>query len=436
MPRQLEESQIVEDNPAIALFLVLGIMIIASRIGGTLARRFRQPRVLGELIVGILLGPTLLDLLHLNLFDLKQAELSETTHQLAELGVLLLMFKVGLDVHLKELAIVGNVATVAGLVGAILPVLMTLPLAMAFGEKWQVALLAGVVLSATSVSISAQVLLEIGVLRTKEGNALLAAALVDDIVAILLVSLAIPLTSGGQIHAVELAEIVLRMVLYLVGALVVAWFGIARLINWLNQWPDIKASYGIPAIALVLALFFGWSAAYLGGVASITGAFIAGLGLSRAQESVKHQIDVATTNIAYAFLVPVFFISVGLQTDLSAFPLSALPFAILLLIVAVASKVLGCGIGANRTGFTRQESLRLGVCMVSRGEVGLIIASLGLSSGVFIADDPLFASLFLVIILTTVMTPPLVRRSFHESTPVREVNRKYVQTGSSDYRPD
>lgn len=436
MPRQLEESEIVEDNPVIALFFVLGIMIIASRIGGTSARRFRQPRVLGELIVGILLGPTLLDLLHLNLFDLKQAELSETIHQLAELGVLLLMFKVGLDVHLKELAKVGNVAIVAGLVGAILPVLMTVPLAMAFGEKWQPAILAGVVLSATSVSISAQVLLEIGVLRTKEGNALLAAALVDDIVAILLVSLAIPLTSGGQIHAVELAEIVLRMVLYLVGALVVAWFGIARLINWLNQWPDIKASYGIPAIALVLALFFGWSAAYLGGIASITGAFIAGLGLSRAYESVKHQIDVATTNIAYAFLVPVFFISVGLQTDLSIFPLSALPFAILLLIVAVASKVLGCGVGANLTGFTRQESLRLGVCMVSRGEVGLIIASLGLSSGVFIADDPLFASLFLVIILTTVMTPPLVRRSFHESAPVREVNRNYVQTGSSDYRPD
>ncbi|NOG62084.1 MAG: cation:proton antiporter [Chloroflexi bacterium] len=426
----------MEDNPVIALFFVLGIMIIASRIGGTSARRFRQPRVLGELIVGILLGPTLLDFLHLNLFDLKQAELSETIHQLAELGVLLLMFKVGLDVHLKELAKVGNVAIVAGLVGAILPVLMTVPLAMAFGEKWQPAILAGVVLSATSVSISAQVLLEIGVLRTKEGNALLAAALVDDIVAILLVSLAIPLTSGGQIHAVELAEIVLHMVLYLVGALVVAWFGIARLINWLNQWPDIKASYGIPAIALVLALFFGWSAAYLGGIASITGAFIAGLGLSRAHESVKHQIDVATTNIAYAFLVPVFFISVGLQTDLSIFPLSALPFAILLLIVAVASKVLGCGVGANLTGFTRQESLRLGVCMVSRGEVGLIIASLGLSSGVFIADDPLFASLFLVIILTTVMTPPLVRRSFHESTPVREVNRKNVQTGSSDYRPD
>ncbi|MBI5929499.1 MAG: cation:proton antiporter [Chloroflexi bacterium] len=426
----------MEDNPVIALFLVLGVILMASRIAGTLARQFDQPRVLGELLIGILLGPTVLDLLHLHLFDLQQAHLDQAIHELAELGVLLLMFKVGLDVHLKELAKVGNVATSAGIIGAILPVIMTLPLVLLFGERWQAALLAGVVLSATSVSISAQALLEIGVLRTKEGNALLAAALVDDVAAILLVSLAIPITSGGHIQASELVEITLRMGFYLGIALVIAWFALPRLMNRLNSRPDIKASYGIPSIALMLALFFGWSAAYFGGVASITGAFIAGVGLSRSHEIIKHQIDVAIANIAYAFLVPIFFISVGLQTDLSSFPLKSLPFAITLLGVAVISKIVGSGMGAYLTGFSRQESLRLGVCMISRGEVGLIMASLGLTTGVFAPDDSLFASLFLVIILTTVITPPLVRRVFRESAPVREVNPKYVQAGRSDYRPD
>jgi Kef-type K+ transport system membrane component KefB len=120
--------------------------------------------------------------------------------------------------------------------------------------------------------------------------------------------------------------------------------------------------------------------------------------------------------LAYAFLVPIFFVSVGLQTDLSQFPLSALPLATVLLVLAVVSKLLGCGVGARLGGFTNQESFRLGVCMISRGEVGLIIASLGLSSGILKLEDPLFACLFLVILLTTVVTPPLVRRVFQPAS--------------------
>jgi Kef-type K+ transport system membrane component KefB len=166
------------------------------------------------------------------------------------------------------------------------------------------------------------------------------------------------------------------------------------------------------AIALILALFYGWSAEEWGGVAAITGAFIAGVGFSRARDDVRHEVEAATSAIAYALLVPIFFISVGLETDLRAFPLSALPLAGLLLLAALVSKVGGCGLGARLGGFSQRESLQLGVCMISRGEVGLIIASLGLASGVFRADDPLFASLFLVILLTTVVTPILVRQVF------------------------
>lgn len=402
----------MEQNSAIALFLALGAIIAASRIGGTISRLFGQPRVLGELVMGIVLGPTVLNLLHAPI--LNGVELGTTIHELAELGVLLLMFIVGLEVNLKELAKVGVLAGIAGTAGAIAPIILGVPLVMAFGEHWQAALFAGVTLAATSVSISAQVLLELGFLRSKVGNALLATALIDDVLAILLVSLAVAVTgveNGGSadLQIGPLVLIVVRMAVYITGAFLVSWFGLPRLMKWLDRFPAINQSYGFAAIALLVALLFGWTAESWGGVAAITGAFIAGVGFSRAKEDIRHEVETAVSNMAYAFLVPVFFINVGLQTDLRTFPLSALPFAGLLLLLALITKVGGCGLGARVAGFTSRESLQLGVCMISRGEVGLIIASLGLSVGVFKPTDPLFASLFLVILLTTVVTPLLVR---------------------------
>lgn len=407
----------MDNTPVITLFLVLGIIILASRVAGEVARRFDQPRVLGELLIGIILGPTVLDILNSATLGTDIVHLQETIVELAEMGVLLLMFKIGLEVHLDELAKVGLVAGIAGSIGALLPVMIILPLVMIFGYAWQPALFAGVTMAATSVSISAQVLLEIGVLRTKVGNALLATALVDDVLAILLVSLAIAITRpAGIVDAGALLGIIARMTVYLVFAFLVAWFILPHLINWLYTQPGPRHSYGIPAAALVMALLFGWSAQLLGGVAAITGAFIAGVGLSRVSGTAKHQIDEAVGYIAYAFLVPIFFVSVGLQIDLHSFPLDAVPFALLLLAAAIISKVLGCGWGARLGKFDKQESLQLGICMISRGEVGLIIATLGLSMGVLPADKPLFITLFLVILLTTVLTPPLVRRYFQPAS--------------------
>jgi Kef-type K+ transport system membrane component KefB len=322
------------------------------------------------------------------------------------------MFNIGLNVHLEELARVGRVAGVAGVLGAVLPLLLTLGLTALFNFPTEAGLFAGVTLAATSVSISAQVLLELGVLRTKEGNALLATALIDDVVAILLLSLVVAVTTaGGNVDMGELVLIILRMAAYITVAFLIAWFIVPRLVALVSRLGEGNP-FAVPAFALALALIFGWSADHFGGVAAITGAFIAGVGLSRVRESFKHSIDNAVSNIAYVFLVPVFFVNVGLSTDLRAFPLSALPFALLLLAVAVVSKLVGCGGGARVAGFNNIESLRLGVCMVSRGEVGLIIASIGISTGVFGADSVLFPSLFLVILLTTVLTPPLVRWVF------------------------
>jgi Kef-type K+ transport system membrane component KefB len=369
--------------------------------------------VLGELIVGVLLGPTLLDMLHWPVFH--GIELGEPIKELAELGVLFLMFIIGLEVNLSELAKVGRVAVLAGVLGALLPVVMSLPVVLLFGYQWQPALFTGVTLAATSVSISAQVLLELGHLRSKEGNALLATALIDDVLAILLVSLTIVVVggrSGEDGGAASLLLIVLQMVVFIAAASLTAWFVLPRVMNWISHQPSLAQSAGIPAFALVMMLIFGWAAEELGGVAAITGAFIAGVGMSRARDAIRHEIEESATAIAYAFLTPIFFVDVGLQIDLSSFPLSALPLAAALLIAAVISKVGGSGLGALWGGFNRTEALRLGTCMISRGEVGLIIGALGLSAGVFRSDDPLFASLFLVILLTTLVTPILVRQIF------------------------
>jgi Kef-type K+ transport system membrane component KefB len=403
----------METTPVIALYLTLGIVIMASRIAGSTARRLGQPRVLGELLVGILLGPTLLDLLHSSALGLNQAHLSTTLSELAEMGVLLLMFNVGLEVQLDELAKVGRVAGVAGLAGTLLSLMLTLFLTVLAGYDWRPALFAGVALAATSVSISAQVLLEMGLLRTKVGNALLATALVDDVAGLLLLSLAIAITGPqGDVNPGALLLVLVRMAAYIAGAGLVAWFILPHLMAWVHDRPILAASYGVPALALVLILFFGWSAEVLGGVAAITGAFIAGVGLSRCRETIKRQIEVAVVNIAYAFLVPIFFVSVGLQIDLKRLPMYALPFALCLLLCAVIAKVAGCGLGARVGGFTKNEAIRLGVCMIPRGEVGLIVISLALSRGFFRIDDGLLPSLFLVILLTPILTPPLVRHVF------------------------
>ncbi len=411
----------MEANPIIELFLALAIIITAAKLFGRFSRAIGQPRVFGELLAGVLLGPTILNFLHWPFFT--DPHLMETIKEFAELGVLLLMFNVGMDIHLNELFRVGRAGVLGGMMGAIIPVALTIPAVMVFGFSSDVAMFVGVSLAATSVSISAQTMLELGVLRTKEGFGLLAMALVDDIVAILLVSFAVALTSsgGGDVPAGEFVIIILRMVGYIVGAGLVAWFVLPRILNYLGQHPETTQAFGRSSYSLIFALVFGWAAEFLGGVAAITGAFIAGAGISRVDQFVKEQIQQKLLSLSYVFLMPIFFVSVGLETDLKQvffdesgqFTLAVLPLVLVLIIVAVISKVGGTSIGARLGGFTNQESLRVGVGMISRGEVGLIIANIGLSAGVL--TKAIFPSVFLVILVSTVLTPPLVRFAFREN---------------------
>jgi Kef-type K+ transport system membrane component KefB len=408
----------VHENPVLPLLLAISLILAAARLAGAAARRLGQPRVLGELLVGVLLGPTVLDLLEWG--PLTGGHLDVTIKQLAELGVLILMFNIGLEIQPRELMAVGRTAVYAGVLGAAVPLGTIALLTWAFGFPAHVAFLAGVVLAANSTSISAQTLLELGVLRTKEGNAMLATALVDDVLAITLVSISVALTgTAGEVTWLGVGVVVLRMIVFLAGASALAWWVLPRVMNWIAATPEFGQLYGIPVFALTFALLLAWNAEAVGGVAAISGTFLAGFGLSRMNAHARHEVDQATTYLSYALLVPVFFVSIGLGTDFGLLGVSALPYAAALIVASVLTKVIGTGAGALLGGFDRREALRLGVCMISRGEVGLIMASIGLARGIF--GDRIFPSLLLTILVSTLVTPPLVRLVFRGVVPEGEV---------------
>jgi Kef-type K+ transport system membrane component KefB len=205
------------------------------------------------------------------------------------------------------------------------------------------------------------------------------------------------------------------MILFFAAAGFVTWSILPRLMNWIHVTPEFGQLYGVPIFALTFALFLAWSAEAIGGVAALSGTFLAGFGLSRVNARAKHEVEQASAYVSYAFLVPIFFVSIGLVTDFAQLGLSALPYAAVLIVASVLTKVVGSGAGALLGGFSRLEALRVGVCMISRGEVGLIMASIGLARGIF--DERLFPSLLLAILVSTLITPPLVRIAFRGIVP-------------------
>jgi Kef-type K+ transport system membrane component KefB len=288
--------------------------------------------------------------------------------------------------------------------GVILPLGLGAGVAMLFGLELAEALFIGLTLAATSVSISAQTLLELHVLRSRVGLALLGAAVFDDVLVILLLSISLVLVSGvGGFGTIVLT--VLQMVGYLVIASVVGFFVLPRLISVVSR---LHISQGKLAFVLVICLLYSWSAEVLGGVAAITGAFLVGLFLARTP--FKEGIEEGVSAMAYAFFVPIFFVNIGLEVDLLAITGSGWILAIVITIVAVISKILGSGGGAKVAGFTNKESLQLGIGMVSRGEVGLIVASFALSERLISSAN--FSIVVFMVIVATVVTPPLLRVSF------------------------
>jgi len=336
--------------------------------------------------------------------------LTETVFQLAELGVVCLMFLAGLEIDPREMRRAGRVATLAGVSGVIVPLVLGWLVALPFGYLGQAAIFVGIILTATSVSISAQTLLELGKLRSREGLALLGAAVVDDVLVILLLSVFTAMVGGGADPGAILT-ILLKMLAYLSVTTLLGFFVLPRLAEWVHGQP---ISEGLAALVLVTALLFAWSAEVVGGLAAITGAFIAGVGFGRSR--LRDEIERDMHTIAYAFLVPIFFVSIGLKTNARLLIGPDTWFALALVLVAVASKVLGCGLGARLGGFNNAESLRVGVGMISRGEVGLIVATVGVDAGLIKTE--LFSVVTVIVLVTTLITPLLLRLTFtHKEKP-------------------
>lgn len=393
------------------LAFLIAVILLAAKAAGYLSVRLGQPSVLGELLVGILLGPSLLDLLHLPFIE--GEKLGETIKELGELGVLLLMFIAGLELHLDELTRNTKVSAFAGIMGVLAPVALGAGTGLLFGFDMQAALFLGLTLGATSVSISAQTLMELKVLRTRVGLGLLGAAVFDDVMIILLLSIFLAVITGGT-SAAGILWILVKMILFLATSTAFGLYVLPKLVRVTRRLP---ISQGVLSLAMVILLFYGVAAEVVGGMAAITGSFLAGLMFARCEE--KERLEQGVSALAYGLFVPIFFVSIGLAVNVRDLEGEALLLTAVIILVAIASKFFGSGLGARWAGFTWRESWQMGAGMVSRGEVGLIVANVGIGAGLITGEE--FSAIVGMVLATTIVTPPMLRALFAEPKKKLEV---------------
>jgi len=386
------------------LAFLIAVILLAAKAAGYLSVRLGQPSVLGELLVGILLGPSLLDLLHLPFIE--GEKLGETIKELGELGVLLLMFIAGLELHLDELTRNTKVSAFAGIMGVLTPVALGAGTGLLFDFGWEAALFLGLTLGATSVSISAQTLMELKVLRTRVGLGLLGAAVFDDVMIILLLSIFLAVITGGT-SAAGILWILVKMILFLAASTAFGLYVLPKLVRITRRLP---ISQGVLSLAMVILLFYGVAAEVVGGMAAITGSFLAGLMFARCEE--KERLEQGVSALAYGLFVPIFFVSIGLAVNVRDLEGEALLLTAVIIVVAIASKFFGSGLGARWAGFSWRESWQMGAGMVSRGEVGLIVANVGIGAGLVSGSE--FSAIVGMVLATTIVTPPMLRALFAE----------------------
>lgn len=386
------------------LMLAVAVIISIAKISGYISYRLGQPSVFGELIAGLIMGPTVVNLIHIPPFT--DPALEETIHYFAEFGVLLLMFITGMELHLKDLLKAGKVSAFTGILGFAIPVIFGTIVAKLFVYDIVPALFIGLIMSATSVSISAQTLLELDVLRSRVGISLLGSAVIDDILVVLGLSVFVAtLLSGSPTGAGNVLVIIIRMLLFIaIGTLLGMWL-LSRACNIINNLP---VSQGLVAFAFVMLLLYSWSAEILGNMAAISGALLAGLLFAR--NPYKKRIEEGIYPIAYAIFVPIFFIDIGLSANLRSLSSQAWWLLAAVAAAAILSKLIGAGLGGKLGGFSNREALQLGIGMMARGEVCLIVAAVGLEEGLISTDE--FSMAVGLVLITSLLTPPLLRSLF------------------------
>lgn len=395
------------------LFLIIAIILLGAKLMGALTVRFGFPSVLGEILAGVLLSSSCFNLFGWPILGGEGALPVETIEEilrvLAELGVLFLMFIAGLETDMVKMRKVGNAAFSAAAGGVILPLATGTWLGYWNGYSWPVSIFVGTLLTATSVSITAQTLLELGQLQSREGTTTLGAAVIDDVMGVLVLSIVVafvlnPVGEEGGSAIGTVLGVFGMMALFFVLSIFIGRTTFEPFLKLIEKIPSTQI---VLAAAVVVCLVYSWSAEVFGKVAAITGAYIAGVLFG--QTKFQHELTERSQVFAYSFFVPIFLADVGLRTHVQSLG-DSVPFVVILILLAIVTKIIGCGIGSLATGFSPMESLRVGVGMISRGEVGLIIASYGLSHGVI--DEKIFAEMVLVVLVTTLVTPIGLRLVF------------------------
>lgn len=377
---------------------MLVLILLGTKVAGNLSVRLGQPSVLGELLVGILMGPALLGWIHQGSF----------IEYMAEIGVLLLMFMAGLETDLEQLKKNWKPAMAVALGGIALPMIGGYGVGQLFGFSAAHSLFLGVLFSATSVSITVQVLKEMNKLDSREATTILGAAVVDDVLVVVLLAVLTSFFATGDGAEVSISLLLIKKIAFFAVVFLAGWLIVPRVLRWTSKFRVMEP-------VLTFALIFCFAFAYFGekmGIAGIIGAFAAGLAIS--QTSFKHSVESKVEPIAYSIFVPVFFVSIGLNVSFEGVG-SQIGLLVILTVMAVLTKLLGGGLGAALTGFKRCSALAVGAGMVSRGEVALIIAATGLSSGLL--ESRYFTTVIITIILTTLIAPPMLKALFGGSGP-------------------
>ena len=377
--------------------LDIALILISTKILGLLTRRIQLPQVVGALIAGLLLGPACFGVL----------QETDFIKNIAEIGVIVLMFAAGLETDVQELKKTGLASFIIALLGVIVPLVGGYFVATIYNpvtdqHTMLQNIFVGVVLTATSVSITVETLKELGKLSTKTGNAILGAALIDDVLGII----ALTVISSFAGSDVSLWVILLKILGFFIFCGVVAFLFIKFVNPWINKYKKDLRRFVILAFAFCLLMSF--SAEYFFGVSDITGAFVAGLILSNNKKT-SYMLNRFDT-VSYVLLSPVFFASVGLKVTFSNMSATVVVLTVLLLVVAILSKMIGCGLGAKICKYTNLQSVKIGIGMISRGEVALIVATKGMSMGLM--KDEFFAPLVLVVVATTIVTPILLKLAY------------------------
>ncbi len=378
----------------------LALILLSTKVLGLVTKKFSMPQVVGALLAGLILGPAMLNILHETDF----------IKQIAEIGVIVLMFTAGLETDLTELRKTGKASFIIALLGVLVPLLGGFMIASLFNQESSPEevnhllqnIFIGIILTATSVSITVETLKELRKLNTRAGNAILGAAIIDDILGIIALTIVTSCADSSINVTVVLGKVVLFFICAIGSGIVFYKF----YNNWVKTYENDMRRFVI--VAFVFCLLLSFCAEEFFGVADITGAFIAGLILSNTP--CVHYITSRFETISYMLLSPIFFASIGIQVDLSGMNSQLFVFTLALVIIAIVSKIIGCGLGAKVCRYSNKESLQIGVGMVSRGEVALIVASKGAAIGLMSAA--FFGPVVVMVVITTIITPILLKLVF------------------------